>query len=183
MGFGKLALFALVLLSPVACTVTQVTCGGSQPDACGPYCTNLATDPNNCGGCGYTCGPGAACVNAQCIAGPSCVPDGDACVDSAACCSGVCDPNNVCASPVNGCVEDNSPCSATLACCSGVCATDGFCGVPACAGEGAGCSTDNDCCDPLYCDNGGCEPCVSSGNPCNIDADCCSGICTAAGCE
>ncbi len=181
-----LALVGGLLLAAPACTITPITCGGSQPDVCGDYCTNVMTDPNNCGGCGYACGPASGCSGGQCVTGPSgpaCVPDGNPCVDNAACCSGVCDPTNVCATAISGCQEDNTPCNVDAECCSNVCAPDGYCGAPACFPEGSGCATDNDCCDPLYCDNGGCSPCVSSGNPCNVDADCCSGVCTAAGCE
>jgi hypothetical protein len=165
----------------VGCTiVTQpAACGGSAPDDCGGYCTDVTSDPNNCGGCGLGCPGGDVCQQAQCVPMGSftCANDGDPCNDNAECCSSVCDVSNICVTPAGGCVEDNAPCVSDAECCSAVCGTDGYCGLAACAPEGQGCATDNDCCNPLYCDNGGCATCVSSGNACNVDADCCSGIC------
>jgi hypothetical protein len=38
----------------------------SGQTCCGTTCTNLATDRNNCGGCGTTCGAGLGCQSGVC---------------------------------------------------------------------------------------------------------------------
>ncbi len=183
--FGALIFVAAVASTGCTIVTQPASCGGSVPDDCGGYCTNVTNDPHNCGGCGLSCAPGDSCQGGQCLTGggPTCTNDGDPCTADANCCSNLCDVTNTCASPAGGCVEDNAPCSNDAECCSGLCGTDGYCALSVCAPEGASCATDNDCCNPLYCDNGGCSTCVSSANPCNVDADCCSGVCDASVCN
>ena len=177
--FGAWVLIAIT--SSTGCTIVTQQ-GGCAAD-CNGVCTDTASDPNNCGGCGLACNPGDFCQGGQCVVNGqvTCLNDGAGCTSNADCCSSVCDVTNTCASPVAGCLEDNAPCATDGDCCSGVCGPDGYCGVGACLPEGSGCNTDNDCCNPLYCDNGGCSSCVSSGNGCNVDADCCSGVCDTTG--
>jgi hypothetical protein len=43
-----------------------VTCGGTTPDLCAGSCTNLASDPANCGRCAHSCGAGALCTTDVC---------------------------------------------------------------------------------------------------------------------
>src|SRR5579883_628037 len=40
---------------------------------CGAVCTDVTSDPNNCGGCGMACPAGAGCTHGIC---GSCPPDG-----------------------------------------------------------------------------------------------------------
>jgi len=37
---------------------------------CGSVCTNLASDPSNCGGCGHTCPAGSTCQQGTCFPTP-----------------------------------------------------------------------------------------------------------------
>jgi hypothetical protein len=46
-------------------------CPASAPKLCELTCTPVATDPNNCGGCGVTCGDGQDCVDGLCSPPPS----------------------------------------------------------------------------------------------------------------
>ncbi len=48
--------------------------------ACDGDCVDLAVDPENCGACGNTCGPGAYC-NGSCQCLPGLTPCSGACVD------------------------------------------------------------------------------------------------------
>jgi cysteine-rich repeat protein len=43
------------------------SCEGEIGPTCGAVCANLATDPNNCGGCGVACPFGNSCTNGMCI--------------------------------------------------------------------------------------------------------------------
>src|SRR5512137_212300 len=60
---AALLLLAVTLVAcqkEVVCTTEQVTCGGS--------CASLASDPANCGACGFSCGAGETCSGAECSA-------------------------------------------------------------------------------------------------------------------
>jgi hypothetical protein len=48
-------------------------CAEGDSDCCGPVCTNLETDADNCGTCGNACEAGASCVDGACIT-PVCGP-------------------------------------------------------------------------------------------------------------
>jgi hypothetical protein len=76
-----------------------VSCGGAGvpvnsdggcAQLCGSTCTNLATDPENCGACGHACGLGLACTNGACATGKACASDGD-CADGNPCHINHCD--------------------------------------------------------------------------------------------
>jgi cysteine-rich repeat protein len=43
------------------------SCVGEIGPTCGALCTNLATDPNNCGGCGIACPFGNSCTDSVCV--------------------------------------------------------------------------------------------------------------------
>lgn len=51
-------------------------------------------------------------------------------------------------------------------------------GCPACQIRGESCATDGECCQPLSCQNGTCQPaCYPVNVVCRSNQDCCSGIC------
>ncbi|HEU4535355.1 MAG TPA: FG-GAP-like repeat-containing protein, partial [Polyangiaceae bacterium] len=176
MGLG-VALFLLVALGgcgaddtpgspagpPAACDAASVRCGGR--------CTQIATDPANCGACGRACAAGQAC-----LAG--------ACVDP--CPSGAC--AEVCAPPFEACGagtcadlrNDPSNCGA----CGRACPEGDFCAAGACVPR-AGCAA------PLTsCDVGGAELCADlrsdpsncggCGNACPGGQLCAAGVCATA---
>jgi hypothetical protein len=51
-----------------ACTTELAACEleGNSPDCCGGACTDLHTDPDNCGACGKSCGVGNSCQAGAC---------------------------------------------------------------------------------------------------------------------
>jgi len=63
-------------------------------------CTNLFSDPANCGACGAVCAAGQGCYGGQCSNGPpppTCPPDGRICADASGkmyCASVLYDPGN-----------------------------------------------------------------------------------------
>jgi hypothetical protein len=50
----------------------ECRCHNEVPTVCGAACTNVATDPDNCGACGRVCGPSSICAGSAC--GPSATP-------------------------------------------------------------------------------------------------------------
>jgi hypothetical protein len=130
---------------------------------CGGVCVT-STDPNNCGACGHTCGPGTRCIRQ---------PNGNGTC-------GVCDPN------LEGGLPSEYSCNGTLAT---ICGPDGNwmppvqypglcgctlnlgspcnqCGVRAC---------DNSCVAKEECDPSSSELCGSDGNFLGIVCTLCSG--------
>jgi hypothetical protein len=88
-----------------ACCHTGAAC-------CNGICTDLDSDANNCGACGYVCAAGNVCVNGSCVA----------CIFPAIACGGVCvvptsDPNNC-----GGC---GVQCGPAEACINGFCESGG----------------------------------------------------------
>lgn len=69
-----------------------------------PYCVNVQTDDQNCGGCGVACGSGQQCVNGACACGASETLCGNVCAntqnDPANCgmCGTVCPQGTACSS-------------------------------------------------------------------------------------
>jgi hypothetical protein len=51
------------------CSAGTANCNQNPSDACE---VTLATDPNNCGSCGNTCGIGKVCVSSNCVTAPVC---------------------------------------------------------------------------------------------------------------
>ena len=87
-------------------------------------CTNLSTDPDNCGSVGNACAEGESCSGGSC----GCGATGAACGSGEACCAGAC--VNVTTDTAN-CGACNNVCPANASSCNG-----GTCGCgagPACA--------------------------------------------------
>ena len=84
-----------------ACCPTGAAC-------CNGTCTNLNSDANNCGACGYVCPAGTICSNGSCVA----------CNFPFIACNGVCvDPT----SDRNNCGGCGAQCAPDEACISGSC--------------------------------------------------------------
>jgi hypothetical protein len=47
------------------CPTGEIPCSG--------VCTDVSSDPNNCGQCGYVCPPGDSCIGDQCMPGSTCL--------------------------------------------------------------------------------------------------------------
>jgi len=173
----------------VACTATQVRCPNGA-------CANVATDSNNCGGCGIMCRTGTSCQSGQCLAimcsgatpdvcGNTCVnrltdvnncgtcgrvcPTGSTCTNGACICS---DPSTVACTQTNMCANlatSTTNCGA----CGRNCGTGGTCvsGVCMCAPGAVMC---NGSCALLATDLNNCGTC---GNRCATNGSCVSGVC------
>lgn len=127
--------------------------------ACGPACTNLQTDPQNCGTCGTMCDQATAmvCSQGQCLL--DCAPGLSSC--NGGCVDELNDPNN--------CGMCNKVCdlSMGLACTGGVC-------TETCVGGSKLCGTS---CVDIQNDPNNCGGCAM---PCDGDAGqfCVMGMCT-----
>ncbi len=117
-------------------------------------CTNLTSDPLNCGSCGSICGPGEICLVGTCcpansnrLCGDQCCPAGEYCSEGQCCPEGqltcgrggpgspCCEPGQCCDS--GQCACNGVCCDAGEECCNGqVCTSPGSC----CVAPGAGCS-------------------------------------------
>ena len=61
-----LCLFISIALASISqCATGLVYCQG--------ICVNLVTNTNNCGQCGFQCGPGEVCVNGNCVPNTSAI--------------------------------------------------------------------------------------------------------------
>jgi len=113
-------------------------------------------------------------------AGPSCLPNTQACSAGAECCSGTC-IGGVCGT----CKTDGNTCGGNSECCSGAC-FNGVCHAPyTCVAEGGTCSGTSECCYGTTCNvpagqaSGTCQPgatCGASGQRCSTTEACCSGL-------
>jgi hypothetical protein len=120
---------------------------------CGSTCTDVESDPSNCGFCGTKCGPGLACTGGQC----------GTCTASQSLCDGTCvdqktDPKNC-----GGC---------GVACPKGASCTGGKCACP--AGFQVACGTLPPACIDFSDDNANCGLCYAS---CSGGATCSGGQC------
>jgi hypothetical protein len=154
------------------------SCGGyfcCSPglSACGSYCTNLASDPYNCGACGYVCDePGpyeyGACIDGRCEY---------ACAEGAVYCNGFCtflgwDPYN-CGGCGNVCPGSAPYCNqgTCRACPTGQVLCDGRC--VDLASDPDNCGACGNVCGggTPYCTQGACTNCGGYG------AGFCDGVC------
>ncbi|HLY61892.1 MAG TPA: IPT/TIG domain-containing protein [Terriglobia bacterium] len=98
--------YAVVIAAPANACVGLTICPSG--------CSNLMTDPSNCGQCGRGCAAGQACMNGQCANTP-CSSDAN-CISTSYCASGYCAPKKV-----NGIAcTANDQCASNI-CKSGLC--------------------------------------------------------------
>ena len=168
---------APVCMMSACCTVGPgpIGCGGMVcPDGqtnCGGVCVDETSDPANCGGCGFVCGPGQMCVGSMCTGG-GCA-GGPTCAPGQTCCATGCATT---ASDVNNCGGCGVVCPGTgaphmtRACSASMCTTACDAGFGNCDGVlGNGCEADFTR-DPLNC--GRC------GNVCAMGSTCMLSVCT-----
>ncbi|MBU0533156.1 hypothetical protein KKB44_06710, partial [Candidatus Micrarchaeota archaeon] len=134
-------LVVCALLSVLAAAGCGEECPAGQ-QMCGSTCLNVATDHDNCGGCGNACGPTQTCQANQCTCPGGQQPCGQQCVAGVEICNNL-DDN--CNSQIDEGVAPqscNNPCGAgTQTCTNG---TWGACSAPTPSEEV--CDTrDNDC--------------------------------------
>jgi hypothetical protein len=162
----------------------------ADQDCCDGVCTDVTSDPNNCGTCGHVCNtqgqePTASdCTNSYCTCGT-----GPECTGGEVCCGASCrdlnnDPSN-CGSCGRKCAEGEAcnngtcecapgvTCGANEACCNGTCVDT--------SSDDQNCGTcDNVCENGNTCNNGQCncngEICEGGSLP-GQDPVCCSDGC------
>jgi hypothetical protein len=122
-----------------SCPTGQSTCAGS--------CTDVSTDPANCGSCGAACAAGFVCTAGACTCPVGELSCGGVCVDPAT------DPAN--------CGSCDSACPSGLVC------TSGTCGCPTGDSACGGSCTDTQT-DPANC--GGCGLVCQAGSACSAGA-------------
>ena len=136
--------------SPANGCPCKAECGEGQT-ACGGVCTNLGSDPYNCGKCGNSCAKGKTCLKGICQ-----------CPSGETNCSGVCTDLN---SDSNNCGSCGSTCQQG----------DGTCCGGRCCPEGYGTCCNGQCCpDPYFCCG---SSCCSNGELGNGPQACCDGSC------
>lgn len=129
---------------------------------CDGECVLASMNPDNCGGCGVTCGEGEACSGGYCIAQQNC-PEGEdyeleardqSCVDTrwdeqhCGTCGNSCGEGEGCNF---GTCESTDECCTPLECVEGICQIAGQCGE-----IGEECGDIDDCCAGLLCEEGAC---------------------------
>jgi hypothetical protein len=181
-------------VSRLAGSCGNYVCCGAGQTSCGSYCADLASDPYNCGACGYACHPPGPYEYGACI-------DGGCeyvCAEGAVYCGDVCtflgwDPNN-CGACGNVCGGPNPSCyGGACSQCTPSC-PEGWCGGDGCGGEcacpsGMYCEYNYcyaDCVFPFILCGGVCvDPtsdrynCGGCGVQCADDEACISGFCVS----
>ncbi|MBS2032478.1 MAG: hypothetical protein JST54_31570 [Deltaproteobacteria bacterium] len=183
---------------------------GGTGTCCGTTCSSLDADPENCGGCGVTCGPGQLCANTLCTlancanadaGGADCAIGGG---QAGVCCEGACvDPlsastdcgmcgiscavgetctNGICASSfVIGCTS--SPCQPGSSCSAqDVCVLNGCSEMTEASACLASDGTQGTCCGgTCVATRSSRTDCGSCGNACPVGQTCTGGACVAGG--
>jgi len=90
---------------------TETECpGGADGGPAQPYCSNLQTDPANCGGCNKSCGADHLCQSGNCVL--NCPPSQTACVSGNTCIPlGACCTTNDCTITGETCPTPGSTCT------------------------------------------------------------------------
>ena len=156
------------ILMPCCAPDCTGTCCTVWTDAWPPvvgHCTDLQSDPANCGDCGVTC-LGQTCCSGHCTDVSTdlnnCGKCGDAC-GSGQCCSGQCTDVST---DVNNCRYCGDHCVTGTTCCKGNCVST-LCDLTKETWVQAECQC---ACNTPQCNDGGCCPpgkqCCSSGNGC-----------------
>jgi hypothetical protein len=175
-------------------------CGNGACEA-GESCraTSTASCQADCGACpvGNACEVDADCEG-FCDALFYCqdtLPNGSVCLKDAACTSGNCSLGFCTAQPFCGDLTCNNgetcsscgidcgicPFCGDFSCNNGeTCATCAFDCGDCCAGNGAICAVNGDCCSDR-CELFTCRACLGSGSTCNENSDCCNGSCVPQG--
>ena len=105
--------------APASCNGGPVCTGTDQ--CCATGCSDVETDPKNCGRCGNPCAVGDACIAGACVVqttcngGPACAP-GLSCCPTVGCVNENTDPNNC-----GGC---GNACTAVDSCIDGSCVSN-----------------------------------------------------------
>jgi hypothetical protein len=138
---------------------------GSGGDAGAPYCSNLNTDPMNCGACGMVCGgtcTNGTCTVGTCPAGQVGCPASGTCIPTGTCCnSGECTiTGEVCPMPGGQCAcpTGEKECMGTIMSCI----------------SNAACCMDSDCTNGAKCTNpgGACTCPITATLQCCQASDC-----------
>ncbi len=150
-----------------SCNGGPICTGGEQ--CCPSGCTNVNTDPDNCGYCGNACVPGGTCAGGAC---QTC-NGGPVCTGSDTCCPGGCVNTSIDPSDCGYC---GNICAAGDSCIGGKCQTSPACGTgPACTGGETCCSGE---CVNTTSDANNCDGC---GNVCQTGYSCVASTCTPNG--
>ena len=162
-------LLTLLFLAAPLLSFAQV-CGPGQV-ACGGQCSNLATDPKNCGGCGNVCPTGQQCTAGSVSCGAGQVACGGQCSNLATTVTTVTTTTTTTTTTTNTttapqyCGTSGTVCQIGQTCIAGVCGS-ASCGPGqvTCGGQCSNVST-----DPKNC--GAC------GNVCGSGQSCRNGLC------
>lgn len=102
---------------PTGAIACATSCTGASPDMCGTLCTDVRSDPDNCGTCGHTCTSTAAHTRGSCTASVC----GTTCDVGYHLCTGVCVSNSDPATCGTRCSPCPTSSGGTATCTSGAC--------------------------------------------------------------
>ncbi len=157
---SEVAIIIAVMIGAIVPVLPKAAPGATCPVgeiACPSGCTDVTTDPGNCGACGNRCAAGGHCVTGICVT-PTCAVGQFACPGG--CTNVTSDPNN--------CGQCGNTCAAGGTCVTGICVT------PTCAVGQIECPGG---CTDVTSDPHNCGMC---GNACAAGSGCVTGICVAA---